>query len=471
MFLGFVVPEAAPITRTGMEVIFIFLGLIWGWLFCDLLWPSVLGTVVLGISSYFASPEAAWASFFSNGTLLSMIFAFIFFSYISDTGLLDRAMDWLVSRKMFAGKPWAFVSFFLSMVALLALCFAMIVLMLLCFEFMGKLFKRAGITKESLVPSYIFLGIAIFASFGNLLIPYMPNALITLGLITQCLGGTALTFPQWFLVVDLPIIITFALYLLVGRFVFRLDLSAFAVANDEITKENAAKGKTPFTSEQRVAIIALIIFLVCNMVPTMLPSSIAIVAWFKNFGLIGVTGTLLVLLSVYQFKNGTTPINFAKQAAKGVHWTMVFLVGAIMAITSALTNNASTGIITWLATNVVPLVRGFDVFAFVAIVMIFIGILTQFSMNMVLMFAFAPILTSLGAAMGMNPLIPCMAVICATQISFLAPTGSQGAALAYAQSDWLVMKSAQKVAIPWAILSLVAYYLCVVFLVPIAYPI
>ena len=41
-----------PITPYGMQILGIFIGLVWGWSFCDLAWPSILSMVALGLSDY-----------------------------------------------------------------------------------------------------------------------------------------------------------------------------------------------------------------------------------------------------------------------------------------------------------------------------------------------------------------------------------------------------------------------------------
>ena len=47
------VPAAEPLTPLGVEVIGIFLGMLYGWLIAnDSFWPSIFGLLFLGLSSY-----------------------------------------------------------------------------------------------------------------------------------------------------------------------------------------------------------------------------------------------------------------------------------------------------------------------------------------------------------------------------------------------------------------------------------
>ena len=43
MILFHFIPAPAPITPLGMQIIGIFLGLIYGWSTCGMLWPSLAG--------------------------------------------------------------------------------------------------------------------------------------------------------------------------------------------------------------------------------------------------------------------------------------------------------------------------------------------------------------------------------------------------------------------------------------------
>ena len=52
MLGGGYLPPIAQITPIGMKVLGVFLGLVYGWCFIDLLWTSVLGFFALGLTGY-----------------------------------------------------------------------------------------------------------------------------------------------------------------------------------------------------------------------------------------------------------------------------------------------------------------------------------------------------------------------------------------------------------------------------------
>ena len=51
-------PTFGQVTPLGMKILGVFLGTMYGWIFIDLLWPSLIGLVVLGLTEYTTIGEA-----------------------------------------------------------------------------------------------------------------------------------------------------------------------------------------------------------------------------------------------------------------------------------------------------------------------------------------------------------------------------------------------------------------------------
>lgn len=43
------IPAVEPLTPLGMKVLGVFLAMLYGWLFCDVVWPSLFGLLMLGV--------------------------------------------------------------------------------------------------------------------------------------------------------------------------------------------------------------------------------------------------------------------------------------------------------------------------------------------------------------------------------------------------------------------------------------
>ena len=132
-----------------------------------MLWPSLLGVIMLGFTEYAETPEAALGLMLTNTTFVASLVAFVLFAYISDSGLMDVMARWVVTRKFAAGKPWTFMIFlFFALAVLSPFVGNPIVLILIGFSFVSPILKQMGYTKDEAFPTYMMLGISLCAPFS-----------------------------------------------------------------------------------------------------------------------------------------------------------------------------------------------------------------------------------------------------------------------------------------------------------------
>lgn len=60
MFLGFLLPPFAGISKAGVIIIFIFAGALLLWTFVSGDWASILALVLIGLSGYYGAGAAGW---------------------------------------------------------------------------------------------------------------------------------------------------------------------------------------------------------------------------------------------------------------------------------------------------------------------------------------------------------------------------------------------------------------------------
>ena len=359
------------------------------------------------------------------------------------------------------------MTFFFTMLMLIAGVFNGVILIIIAFNFILPVLKEMGYTKEDALPTYMLLGIALFAGMGTVWPPFLPHSLFTRGILATALGAP-LTALQYFVCIDIPLFVCFALYVLMGKFIVRVDTKKFVAGTEILLAKADSEEKKPLTSEQKGGAILLTIFVLSLAIPAILPTTWAPVALLNRFGLIGVSLTLTVALLVLQSKDGKPLAEFAHLVSTGVDWNMFFLTGGIMIIAAALTSEG-TGIATAMAMYLVPVVSKASIIAFVAIIIIALCIFSQFSMNMVLQMVFAPILAPILLASGYNPLIAVMAVYFGTQLACLAPSGSMMAAMVFAKSDWVKPSHIYKICVPWIIVSMAAFIIMSLVLPDLVY--
>lgn len=451
MLLGNFVPVAEPLTRMGMQVIFIFAGMIWGWSTCGMLWPSLLGVIMLGFTEYAKTPEAALGLMLTNTTFVASLVAFVLFAYISDSGLMDIMARWVVTRKFAAGKPWTFMIFlFFALAVLSPFVGNPIVLILIGFNFVSPILKQMGYTKEEAFPTYMMLGISLCGLF-SVWAYFMPGSIYTRGILTTAVGGQPITAIQYTMCITVPLLLSLVLFILTGKFIARIDTKKF-VEGSKILQETGEE-KISLNPEQKHGAIVLLIFIVGMVLPAVLPQSWSITILLNRAGIVGVCVITTVALLILHKKDGKTMGDFSKMM-QGMNWDMLMLMGGIMVIATALISEG-TGMVAFCSGYMIPLLSKTSLLGFVVIVCVLMCVISQFSMNMVLQMVFAPILAPVLVQAGYNPMIAVMAVYFGTQFAYLAPSGSMMAALVFGNTEWVSKKQLYKVCVPWIILSLI----------------
>ena len=70
-------PPIGGITQLGMQILGIFLGMVYGWISVSIPWPSMAGLIALIQTGYMSSGDVIKASFGESNVVL-MFFIFIF---------------------------------------------------------------------------------------------------------------------------------------------------------------------------------------------------------------------------------------------------------------------------------------------------------------------------------------------------------------------------------------------------------
>ena len=71
-------PPFGPLTPLGMQVLGIFIGMIWGWTIGETIWPSLLGLVLLGFCEG-NTVMGILNTAFANTTLQQVLFSLLLF--------------------------------------------------------------------------------------------------------------------------------------------------------------------------------------------------------------------------------------------------------------------------------------------------------------------------------------------------------------------------------------------------------
>ena len=79
-----------PLTPLGMNLIGIFLGVLYGWIFIDIIWPSMAGLLALMLIGGM-KPNELFQTSFGDPLVMMMFFIFVFCATINYYGLSNSS--------------------------------------------------------------------------------------------------------------------------------------------------------------------------------------------------------------------------------------------------------------------------------------------------------------------------------------------------------------------------------------------
>lgn len=116
MAVFWLIPPLEPITEIGMRVVGGFLMMVYLWSTIGTLWPSVVGLFFLGVSG--VAGDAGFNGVFMNSIgnymVLMCMFAFVLFGGLDDCGATMHIARWMLTRKVFKGRPLVFLGLFIA---------------------------------------------------------------------------------------------------------------------------------------------------------------------------------------------------------------------------------------------------------------------------------------------------------------------------------------------------------------------
>lgn len=159
-------PPVGELTKAGVQVIGIFLAGLYGWIFVDLLMPSIVCLIAVGTTEAISLTE-----FFINGIgsqNMMVVLGILFLSaYIIDNDLSGVTMNWAMSRKISVGKPYMLLLMLCFATYLLSIVSMALVAILLVIPLFKKIMEQLKLEKYSEICHMYFCGIALSACMGN----------------------------------------------------------------------------------------------------------------------------------------------------------------------------------------------------------------------------------------------------------------------------------------------------------------
>ena len=453
-------PTVGSMTPYGMQIFGIFLGLLWGWMFIDFLNPSLAALLV----TILFVPDVTWATICAQGignqNILMMVVVLALAQYFEDSGLNQYLANWFVARKINVGHPWIFCGV-LMFAAFFFSTFAQIIpAMILMWSIVFKIAEKVGIPDKNKWITYMIVGITMAASYGCIAAPWQIMGLVFLAAMTDAVG-VAGNIGLWCVIFFIFTIASIILYLAMGRFILRLDVSKIENKEDLYADIRSEK----MNPEQKQAGIVMALFIVLLMAPNFLPATFPLIAQLNT---LSATGIIVVMLLIVHFmrdkKTGEGQYDLNKLMKKSTQWNLIIMCAMCFPLINMM-ETEEAGVTATAVELIMPIVSGMGFVPTTILIAVILGLLTQFLHNMVLGLIFIPVFAQIALELGVSPVVITIAISAALMTSFGTPAASTQSALMFGNTSRCEKSDLFKMAFSCVFVGLICM---AVVMVPIA---
>lgn len=435
--IGFI-PPVSELTVSGMKILGILVGTIYGVSFCATAWPCLLAMgamMILGV----APIGTILSTGLGSDSIMLMIFFFAFTAVLEQNKITEFIATFLISRKFIEGKPWLF-TYILMIGTMFAGAFgssfpAMIVfwgiLIATC-----KMFDMKPFTPY---PTVAFMGICLGGLASSSTWLFRGNPLYCNAMLKNISGGALeLNFGMYALLSFSLWMIVLAGYIMICKLIFKIDLGNMKNIDSSVVDLSYLN----LNKKQKVILGYTVLILVTYCVIGFTPTASTLGQYFATFG---VTGPIIVILTLMALTrvDGEVLVDIPSACRNGVVWDTVILSGVLLGM-STIMMTSDTGITASILALLGPIFAGKGVIFLTVIICIISIILTNFMANTTVVLMFTPIILSFSTAMGFDPLPPISVMLISAHIAYLTPAASPFASLMFGYTGWIKAKDVYK---------------------------
>lgn len=427
------IPAVEPLTPLGMKVLGVFLAMLYGWLFCDVVWPSLFGLLMLGVCGY-DKVGIVFASAYGNSTVIMLILFCAVTAILSAAGIAEYIANKMISLKILQGRPYVLMLVLLLVMVVLALTVGATAGFLIILPLIKEISKNFGYKPGDKWPMYMILSAAYIDCVSYQLLPFKAGPALVYGSYTQFSGVEDINYVAYMICVFAMLVAAIAACVLFCKFVIRPDVSCIQNSASAVSG-GVGKSAETLSSYQKYVLVSFLVLMIALLWPNVAPASWGITTFLKN---LTTNGILMAYIMIYLFFNFKEGIGFKTILSRDMAWPAIYLVGAAMTMASAFQSEA-TGIMAWIEKLVTPLVEGQNIYVFVLIIMVLSIVMTNIANNMATLAIFTPLAYTIGMSTGANiqmeALMLCVLMTGATGL--ITPPASSISAYMYGEKEWL----------------------------------
>lgn len=431
------------ITPYGMQVLGIFVGILYGWIFVDLIWPSIFGFIALGCIGE-NSIVGMFSSGFGNSALLTVLLTMVFAGALEESGVTVFLSNWFLKKDFFRKTPWFLIIGLLVLSFILGLLQAGLAATFVVWSLIVKISDECHLEKQNHLVSFLLYMVVVVSFTSALIMPFSPGVLMWGAFYPSVLQIPYITFIVY---VFILVTLVFVLLFIVGKIIFKINPSDFVLSPNLIEELKQEKS----TKKQRLSVIFLALYLLALLLPGFFPSFPGM-SFLSKAGVVGVSAVTLLLMSLFSV-DGKPLIDLEKTFKNHVQWMLILLLAVTFPLRDAL-QAENAGIMKFVNSFFTPIISNMGLIGFMIVSTVILGVLTQVTHNVILAAAFMPILCPLCDTIGGNSIVMWFLLFIILQCAYITPAASMQAALVHGH-ERIIKKDAYILGIAFFIIEIV----------------
>ncbi len=423
MFLFQFLPPVEPLTHVSMQVIGVFVGVIYGWVNVGLAWPSLVGVVALGCTDYMPMNTVLQTAF-GTQTLVMILSLLLLAAFVQQADLTGVILDWLLGMESARGKPFLILFYFLIAGFLAALLSQSIAVFVIFLELFRDLMKKTGIKPYSSAVPAFFVGMGFALSFGDSALPFKGSGIVAMGAY-QAITGTEMNLVH-FVLFCMPLsVLCIGAYVLFCKYCMKVDLSP--LRNYVHVKENVT-----LSLRKKVALTGVVGTLLFLLLPGVVPQSWGV---YRIFAMLGLGGLSLLLLGIlFMLRVEGEPLIDVGKIAPYFPWNVFFILVVLFPLANAISSD-TVGLNAVISSAVSALLNNMPTALIMATVIFLAAYITNFANNMVICALFVTIVCFIRDSLPIHPEILSYLVVLSSSLSMFFPAANPINAIIFGQRD------------------------------------
>jgi len=454
--------EVEGLTHLGVRLIAIVVPTLYLWLVANTHWTSLLFLGALVASQVLGdNPNTVWAGALGHFAVIMVTTFFLLDYALNETGVADKAVIWLITRKFTRGRPYAFLTMFFFTNIFVGVFMQNLALAVMFLGLAVNVCEKVGVKKGDKLYTCLMLG----SMWGNNILgiasPIAKNLpLIMMGLVYSATDGAVrITFAQW-LAAGIPFSLVMFGVLMVCIRIMNPDVSPLK----NIDFDELEASSPPLGLRGKIALAALLVLVLFILMPDLLILLAPAGSGLYNMAsyLVKVTIAVPAIITVAALciihVDGKPVMEFT-EAIKRVPVTLLIFMAAVVVLPIG---SPAVGIVPWIRNGLEPLVAGMSPMAVVFMLVAGILFLTNVASNIVVMTLFF----NIGFALlwGGTMSIAAVSIIIAFSVSLMAcltPSASLTTPLYYGPGHITVKNSAK-----WNLIFIVLSFVTMLVFIP-----